>query len=175
MSSQQFDSVLEEYEAGKVAFERGRYRQSLQHFEAACEQVESNSNLGGEVQIWLASVYQALGQQELAIALCQKLTHHAYYQTRQQSRQLLEVLQAPPLSSNIKGLVEFPDMSQLEGNSSQKLMGNSSKSPSNQRSSRQLEEYQPIDLTQVNTQDNQFLWIALIGIIVMVGGWLFLA
>jgi tetratricopeptide (TPR) repeat protein len=174
VSSEPFDSVLEVYEAGKIAFERGRYRQSLQCFEAACQQVENNSPLGGEVQIWLATAYQALGQQQEAIALCQKLTRHTHYQTRQQSRRLLEILQAPPLSNNMKGLIEFPDMSQLEDNSSQKLIGNSSTSSSLKRSSRQVDESQLTDLTQVNTEDNQFLWIALIGIIVIIGGLIFL-
>lgn len=175
MSSQPLDSIVEAYEAGKIAFERGRYRQSLQCFEAACQQVEKSSRLGGEVQIWLATAYQALGQQKEAIALCQKLTRHTHYQTRKQAKRLLEILQAPPLSSNIKGLIEFPDMSQLDENPSQKLVGNSSKSPSLKNSSRQADESQPIDLTQVNTEDNQFLWLALIGIIVILGGLFFLA
>lgn len=175
MSSQSFNSVLEAYEAGKIAFERGRYRQSLQCFEAACQQVEKTSRLGGEVQLWLATAYQALGQQKEAIALCQKLTRHTHHQTRKQSRRLLEILQAPPLSSNMKGLIEFPDMSQLDDNPSQKLVGTSSKYPSLKRSYSQADDSQPIDLTQVNTEDNQFLWIALIGIIVILGGLLFLA
>jgi tetratricopeptide (TPR) repeat protein len=175
VSSEPFDSVLEVYEAGKIAFERGRYRQSLQCFEAAFQQVEKNSRLGGEVQIWRATAYQALGQQKEAIALCQKLTRHPHYQTRKQSRRLLEILQAPPLSSNMKGLIEFPDMSQLDENPSQKLVGTSAKSSSLKPSSRQADESQPIDLTQVNTEDNQFLWLALIGIIVIFGGLLFLA
>ncbi len=175
MSSQPLDSVLEAYEAGQIAFERGRYRQSLQCFEAACQQVEKNSPLGGEVQIWLATAYQALGQQPEAIALCQKLTRHTHYQTRKQAKRLLEILQAPPLSNNIKGLIEFPDMSQLDDNSSQKLIGSSSTSSSPKRSSRPVNQSPVVDLTQVNTEDNQFLWIALIGVIVVVGGLLFFA
>ncbi|MGB3532465.1 MAG: tetratricopeptide repeat protein [Microcoleaceae cyanobacterium] len=172
MSSEPIDSVLAAYEAGQVAFERGRYRQSLQCFEAACQQVEKNSPLEGEVQIWQATAYQALGQQQEAIALCQKLTRHTHYQTRKQAKRLLEILQAPPLSDNMKGLIEFPDTSRLEENSSQKFVGKSSTSSASKSTSSQS---QPLDLTQVNTEDNQFLWIALIGIIITIGGLLFFA
>ncbi|MGB3402318.1 MAG: hypothetical protein WBA77_06470 [Microcoleaceae cyanobacterium] len=173
MSVEPSDSILEAFVAGKVAFERGRYRQSLQCLEAAYQQVEKNSLLGGEVQVWLATAYQALGQQDQAIALCQKLTRHPQYQTRQQARRLLEILQAPPLNNNMEGLIEFPDTSQLEENSSQKFVGKSStSSPSKSTPS---PSPPPLDLSEVNTQDNQFLWAALIVIGIMIGGLLFLA
>lgn len=172
MSLEPSNSVLEVFAAGKVAFERGRYRQSLQSFEAACQQVEKNTLLGGEVQIWLATAYQALGQQDEAIALCRKLTRHNHYQTRKQAKRLLEILQAPPLSNNMKGLIEFPDTSQLEENADQKLVGKSTNSKVSKSVS---PPPQPLDLSQVNTEDNQFLWAALIGIVIIMGGLLFLA
>lgn len=113
-----------------------------------------------------------MGQQDEAIALCQKLTRHPQYQTRKQAKRLLEILQAPPLSNNMKGLIEFPDTSQLEENSSQKLVGKSSTSSS---SKSVPPPPTPIDLSEVNTQDNQFLWAALILIGIVIGGLLFLA
>lgn len=173
MSSQPSDLILAEYQAGKLAFERGRYRRSLQHFETICEQIEKNSRLGGEVQTWLVTTYQALGQQESAIALCQKLVRHPSYETRKQSRRLLEILQAPQLSSNTKGFIEFPDMSQLEEGENQDLVRVTSKPTSTKRSTPPPVTTEPIDLTQVNTQDNQFLWVALLGIGLILGSlWL---
>ncbi len=170
MSSQPSDLVLTEYEAGQRAFERGLYRRSLQHFETICQQIDKNSSLGGEVQTWLVTTYHALGQQEAAIALSQALTRHPSYETRKQSRRLLEILQAPQLSNNTNGLIQFPDMSQLEAGENQGLIGVTPKGSSPKPSTASTVQSEPVDLMQINTKENQFLWVALIAIGFTLGG-----
>ena len=59
MSSENLELFETEYKAGKNAFERGQYRRSVQHLENARENINLNSRLGGEIQIWLVTVYQA--------------------------------------------------------------------------------------------------------------------
>ena len=51
VNSETLEIVKAEYQAGKAAFERGQYRNSVQHLEKASDLVARNSRLGGEVQI----------------------------------------------------------------------------------------------------------------------------
>lgn len=45
--------------AGKLAYERGRYQESVVLFEKALNDEGWMSRLGGEIQLWLALAYQA--------------------------------------------------------------------------------------------------------------------
>ncbi|MEB3281443.1 MAG: hypothetical protein VKK42_21225 [Lyngbya sp.] len=173
MSVDPLEQIQTEYRSGRSAFERGRYRQSVQHLETARDLVEKNTRLGGEVQIWLATAYQALGQPQNAIALCKQLIHHPSWETRKQSRRLLEILQAPELKSNLEGLIEIPDMSGIEDNDRPMKVVQPTRSSTSRQPSKVESLPEPIDLTQVNTQDNGFLWISLIAIAAIVGGLFF--
>ncbi len=171
MSVDPLEQVEIEYRSGKITFERGRYRQSIQHFVAARDLVDTNSRLGGEIQIWLATAYQALGQRQEAIALCRQLSRHASWETRKQSRRLLEILEAPELKSNLEGLIKIPDMSSIDESDGSLRASQTRPAKSRKRSSPQSTP-EPLDLSQVNTQDNDFLWIALIAV-ALVGGLFF--
>ncbi len=173
MSVSELEIIQTEYKAGRVAFERGRYRQSLDHFETARDLVEKDSSLGGEVQIWLATAYEAVGQRQKAIALCKFLIRHPSWEARKQSRRLLEILQAPELSQELDGLIQFPDLSNLDDNQVKVRQTTTSKSV--QRASRSADPPEPVDLTQVKTQDNGFFWVVLVGLIAVVGSLFFLS
>ena len=157
-----------EYHLGKQDFEGGRYREAIAHLETASGNVELNSLLGGEVHIWLVTAYQAAGKQEEAIALCRQLTRHARLTTRQQAKRLLAILEAPELRTRPEWVVSIPDLDNLGESDPKDRRGSSSvstaKSPPPKRS-----ELEPVDLSQVDTKDNQFIWVALIATLLAVG------
>lgn len=174
MTSETLELVKTEYQAGKAAFERGQYRESVQHLQKASALVERNSGLGGEVQIWLVTAYEAAGQRAEAIALCNQLTRHPRLETRKQGRRLLYILEAPKLNTRPEWLIQIPDLTALdesEVNARQTSVppGKSSKSQ------RPKAEVEPVDLSQVNTKDNRFIWLALIVTILTLGSLLFLS
>ena len=162
MSSENLEIVRTEYQAGKAAFERGQYRESVQHLEKACALVARNSRLGGEVQIWLVTAYEAAGQRTEAIALCEQLQRHPDSETRKQGRRLLYILQAPQLKRPTEWLTQIPDLGALPDNDTQTRLG--SKTTSRNRQGQQRPQPEPVDLTQVNTRDNRFIWAALIAL-----------
>jgi hypothetical protein len=168
VAEKSLDSVKIAYQAGQFAFEQGRYRESVQYLEQARQAVELNSPLGGEIQIWLVTAFEASGLRQDAIALCKQLTRHPNIETRQQARRLLEVLEAPKLYIDPEGFVKIPDLDHLDVQRNSRSQNNS------------VATVRPIpksgDFTVVNngdgvnTKDNQFLWIALVIVLLVSGG-----
>lgn len=148
-----------EYQAGKAAFERGQYRESVQRLEKASALVSRNSRLGGEMQLWLVTAYEAAGQTNEAIALCEQLKRHPDPETSKQGRRLLYIMQAPQLKRPTEWLTQIPDLGSLSDNDSQTRLGTRNATPSSPKLQRPQPE--PIDLSQVNTKDNRFIWVAL--------------
>ena len=173
MNTENLEICQNEYQAGKRAFERGEYRAAVQHLETANAHVGLNSRLGGEVQIWLVTAYQAVGQQEEAIALCKKLTRYPSLSTRQQARRLLVILEAPKLHTRPEWVIEIPDLDRLPESDRQDRRGSSTAVKSTPR--KRPETIEIVDLSQVNTKDNQFIWVALIGIFLTLGGLIWLS
>lgn len=159
--------VIKEYQAGIAAFERGQYSSAVQHLEKASALVNRNSHTGGEVQIWLVTAYEAAGRISEAIALCEQLKRHPNLETSKQARQLLYILQAPQLKRPTEWLTQIPDLGTLPDNETQTRLGSATANSSPQP---QRPVPEPIDLSQVNTQDNRFIWVALIAIGLMLGG-----
>ncbi|MBV9386469.1 MAG: tetratricopeptide repeat protein [Chroococcidiopsidaceae cyanobacterium CP_BM_ER_R8_30] len=159
--SSDLETVRTEYQEGKTAFERGRYREAVQHLEKASALVNRSSRLGGEVQIWLAMAYEASGRIPDAIALCEQVKRHPDLETRKQGGQLLYIFQAPRLKRPKEWLTQIPDLGSLSDNESQTRLGGGTAS---ERPSKQLSQPEPIDLSQVNTRDNRFIWVALLGL-----------
>lgn len=153
-----------QYQAGKIAFERGEYRQTVQYLEAAQELIESSSRLGGEAQIWLVTAYQAAAKEQKAIALCQALATHPHLEIRQQSQRLLYIMQAPQLKRPKEWMSEIPD---LASSSEGKPKYVTAKSKTNSSSSSSDKTPKPVDLSQVNTKDNQFIGVALVFILLI--------
>lgn len=157
-----------QYQAGKQAFERGAYRQSVECFEKAVSLANPNSQLGGEMQTWLVTAYQAAGQFTEAIALCERLGQHPDLKTRKQGTRLLYILKAPQLKTRPEWLTEIPDLSNLN-EAGENPLASRYVPPASPRAKPKLEP-EPVDLSQVNTKDNWFIWVALMGIGLLVGG-----
>jgi tetratricopeptide (TPR) repeat protein len=158
------DTIQAEYQAGQVAFERGNYRDAVKHLETASSLVDLNSCLGGEVQIWLVTAYEAVGQREEAIALCRRVSKHPDSEARKQGKRLLYILEAPKLASRPEWLIQIPDLGSLQDSSVQDRKG-AAVSIAPKREEKPIFQLEPADLSQVNTQDNRFIWIALIAAI----------
>jgi tetratricopeptide (TPR) repeat protein len=162
-----------DYQSGQIAFERGEYRQAVGYFLAAIAQVQPNTKIGGEIQTWLATAYEAAGQISEAKALCQKLSNHPNLDTRQASKQMLYIMQAPELTRRDEWLIKIPDLSHLEDAEGNFAVNNTPMLPPKAKERSLDEIYAPVDLSQVNTQDNGFILIALIfTALTLVGLWL---
>ena len=158
-----------EYRAGRNALERGQYRTSVQHLEAASKLASPGSRIGGEVQMWLVSAYQAAGQQNQAIALCQKLTVYPHSEIRKQSKQLLYIMEAPQLHRPKEWMVEIPDLSTLEVSDPKDRRG------SNPARSKSAPPEDAFDLPSGETKDNQFIWVALLALLLALGSLIWLS
>jgi tetratricopeptide (TPR) repeat protein len=158
VSSESLEIAKQRYRNGKVAFENGKYRQAVEELQKACALLERNSRLGGEVQIWLATAYEASGQNQQAIELCEQLKRHPYPETSKEAKRLQYILKAPKLERPKEWMTEIPDLATLSDQSKIRLAA----SPKKSKARSEVEEMEFIDLSQVNTQDNRFIWLALI-------------
>ncbi|BAU42429.1 hypothetical protein [Leptolyngbya sp. O-77] len=160
------------FQAGKQNFESGRYRESVDCLEKSAALVERGGKLGGEVQIWLVTAYEAAGQTDMAIALCEQLVRHPDVKTRKQSRRLQTILTAPRLRTRPEWLTQIPDLGGLEAANAedQKSYAAPSRPPSSRPKPRPKPDPEPLDLSQVNTKDNSFVWISLGAIALIVAG-----
>lgn len=169
MTAQEQEKFRLRYQAGKIALEQGEYNRSVQYLEEAKDLVLKSTRLGGEAQIWLVMAYQAAGKLPEAIALCQELSTHPHPEIRQQAKRVLYIIQAPQLKRPKEWMSEIPDLTATGNDRPQyvtaKTQGKKNPTPT------KAEE--PIDLTQVNTKDNQFIWFALLIIILTFGGLFF--
>jgi hypothetical protein len=159
-----------DYQFGQIAFERGEYRQSVSCLLAALAQVQPNTKIGGEVQVWLATAYEATGQIAEAKALCLQLSNHPNLDTRQASKRMLYIMQAPELTRRGEWLIEIPDLSHLEDSEGNAPVSNMPTLPPKAKVKSIEEIYAPVDLSQVSTEDNGFISIALIFTIVTLAG-----
>lgn len=151
------------FEQGKDAFLQGEYRQSRDYFQQTIENVAKQSQEGGEVNLWLVNAYQANNQMEDAISLCRELTAHPSPSTRERAKRQLYILEAPKLQRPKEWLTEIPSMDNFD--SAKSLYVEGKIKPKKKELS--LEDFE--DLTTIETEDNQFLWIALgLGIISLI-------
>jgi tetratricopeptide (TPR) repeat protein len=159
------------YHTGKLAFERGRYRQSIEALEAALTLLPPTNRLAGEAQIWLVTAYQAAGQTQDAIALCQSLQQHPSLTIRSSAKRLLEILKAPVLKRPKEWMTEIPDLANMDAS----RQDNRYVAP--KKRDRAAKEPNPddyVDLAQVDTSDNGFVWLALgVGLLVLGSLWFF--
>jgi tetratricopeptide (TPR) repeat protein len=149
------------YQTGKLNFENGKYREAVENLEKATALLSPNSRLGGEVQIWLVTAYEAAARTEEAIALCEQLQRHPFPETSKQAKRLLYILKAPKLQRPSEWMTEIPDLGTLSDNETKmRAVGNTGKS-----TPKAPTELELVDLSQVNTKDNRFIWAALIVIV----------
>lgn len=159
VSSESLEIAKARYQNGKIAFENGQYREAVEQLEKASSLLTRHSRLGGEVQIWLVTAYEAAERPEDALALCEQLKRHPHLEISKQAKELHYILKAPKLQRPKEWMTEIPDLGAVPDNETKiRLSVNNPKS-----SQRQMPpEPEFVDLTQVNTKDNRFIWMALI-------------
>lgn len=164
------DASQTEFQTGKAAFERGDYRKAVHHLENACALVNLNSVLGGSIQTWLVTAYQATGQEQEAIALCRQLTQHPDWQTRKEGKRILYILEAPKLQTRPEWLTQIPDLGDLADKDERDRKGAQVR-PVTQPAAAPTPQYkvETVDLSQVNREDRWFIWVAGAACLILLG------
>ncbi len=170
MSLDSLDTARADYQAGKAAFEHGEYRKAVQFLESAQTLVNVTSRFGGEVQIWLVTAYEAMGQRSDALALCREVSRHPDLQIRKQGSRLLYILEAPRLTARPEWLTQIPDLTALgDGDECDRLTA-ATIAPAKQPEKQAFQLEKVIDPQRVNTKDNRFIWVALGAGVLVLGG-----
>ncbi|AHB89150.1 hypothetical protein NK55_09460 [Thermosynechococcus sp. NK55a] len=152
------DAVAVLFQQGQEAFERGNYQQSVALLGQAAALAEGNAVQSGEISLWLVTAYSAAGDQGAAVSLCRQLQRHPDPHTRQESRRLLAILEAPQLKRRPEWYSEIPDLSHLGDRSYTSPNRRSSKRPS---APTPKPQEPPPPATPL---PNAFIWIALTGL-----------
>ena len=164
-SSEKKAAAREQLAIGQAAFERGRYKKAIAQFQTALALSNPIGMRGGEIQLWLVNAYIAAGEDKAGLALCRKLVRHPDLDTQRQSKRLLYILEAPELELKPEWTTKIPDLSDLDKDNGKKF-AQKAKKPRRRKSKAEPE---PLDLSQVNTEDNQFVWVALVGVLLAIG------
>lgn len=151
------------YVLGQQAFERGRYAEAVQAFEQGIAEKPSIS-LDGELKLWLVNALAATDRRQEAIELCGKLALHPDLDVRKQSKRVLYIIQAPKLKAKEEWLTKIPDLDGLEDSDAKPWQ----QIPPKPRPIKPPPP--PLPLSEVNTEDNGFIWFALIGCGLLMGG-----
>lgn len=159
MSSEQQTTFQENYQAGQQALERGQYRASIHYLETACGQINRFSRQGGEAQIWLVSAYQAANETQAAIALCEKLLRHPSPTTSKQAKDLLYIIKSPVLKRPENWMTKIPELNSLDES---QLANHYAGAKLTKRKPKPKPEREPLPLSEVNTQDNLFVRLAVV-------------
>jgi tetratricopeptide (TPR) repeat protein len=155
----------EKLQAGKLAFDRGQYRLSIDDFKTALSLVNLSSKQGGEAQLWLVMAYQAAGDLDTARSLCRKLTHHPQAELRKQGKQVLSILEAPRLARPKEWMTEIPDLADMTASPPSYVQGTGKK-----RTAKTVSPIQFEDRSKMNTQDNGFIVLAIGIVLFLIGG-----
>ncbi len=156
MSKQNLEEFNVFYGTGKQALENGQYKVSIENLESAKALVGFGTQLGADVQMLLITAYQAIGQRQEAITLCQELTNHPNMLIREKAKSVLYIINAPELQRPAEWMSEIPELSEQE---TAKPLYVTTKRKNTQK--KKQEEIPEIDWSKVNTEDNQFIWFAL--------------
>ena len=161
LAKQEFE---QKYYNGKIAFERGQYRLSIEELESACKLIPFHTRVGGEARMWLVNAYEAGGNSVQAISLCEELCTHPHGETKKQAQRLLYIIKAPRLKRPKEWMTEIPDLNQAQSNT---IKNNRASTP---RKIKQKPQIELVDLSKVNTSDNQFIWLGLLLSIAIITG-----
>jgi outer membrane protein assembly factor BamD (BamD/ComL family) len=164
VSAEQIASQL--YQEGVSNFENGNYQQSIVLLERARALAVLETTLGGEILIWLANAYDAVGKTEEAVAICRSLKKHPVNSVRKSARYMLGILTAPQLSK-IEGVVsevpilQSPDTYQSKPVARSKSSGDKEQKP-----------FREVSLEKPNTNSsNNFLWVAIASSLLLLAIW----
>jgi tetratricopeptide (TPR) repeat protein len=175
MTTENLELARQQFQLGQDAFERGLYRQSIEALEKAVSFADRTSALGGEAQIWLVNAYQAADRNMEAIALCESLLSHPDVKTRKQSRRMIAILKAPKLKLREEWMTKIPDLTKLDEANGKNKRASGYPSAAPRPRPRPKPAPEPVDLSQVETKDNGFVWIALGAIALTVVGLIWLS
>jgi len=105
------------FKQGKLAYARGQYTASVVLLEIALDQEGPFSQLGGEVQLWLALAYQACGREEDCIQLYKTVENtHPSGKIKKQAMELRYIMEAPKLELSPDEKVQIPVLTNLDPN-----------------------------------------------------------
>ena len=164
MTTNELEKFQQQYIAGKDALEKGNYRLSIQNLERAIELVPMNSKRQGEAKIWLVTAYQAANQIDKAIALSQELIVHPHTQIREQAQRILYIIKAPKLERPKEWMSEIPDLGNADSGTSRYVTAKKQVA----KSSAEL-EYEDLEPSATDTEDNQFVLFAFFLVAVIIG------
>jgi outer membrane protein assembly factor BamD (BamD/ComL family) len=144
------------YQEGVSNFESGNYQQAIAILERARALAVLETTLGGEILIWLANAYDAVGKTEEAIAICRNLKKHPTNSVRKSARYMLGILTAPQLSK-LEGVVsEVPILDSRDHYQSKPVARSKSTSDTEKK------PFREVSLEKPNTESsNNFLWVAI--------------
>jgi tetratricopeptide (TPR) repeat protein len=167
MSNESIEIAKNFYKSGLSAFESGLYPEAIESLEKASALLIRNTRFGGEVLIWLANAYEGAGRTNDAIAVCEQLKRHPHIDTSKEARRLLYILKAPRLQRPKEWMTEIPDFSNLPDNEGKSRF--TMATPSLPPPPKKKPEPEYVDLSQVNTKDNSFVWVALVASALIIG------
>ena len=105
------------FKAGTLYYERGMYRESVKSLEDALVAEGALSPLGGEIQMWLALAYQAVGQEQKCIDTYKFLeSNHPIHAVRKQAADLRYIMEAPKISLKPEEKVSIPVFDDIDRN-----------------------------------------------------------
>jgi hypothetical protein len=153
ISAEQLAAEL--YQQGVTSFERGNYQQAIALLERARPLSILETQLGGDILVWLANSYDAVGRTDEAIAICRSLKKHPVGEIRKSSRYMLGILTAPQLSK-LEGVVSEVPILESPDTYQSKPIARSKGSTGEQKPFREV----PLEKPNVNSKNN-FLWFAI--------------
>jgi tetratricopeptide (TPR) repeat protein len=154
ISAEQLAAEL--YQQGVSNFERGNYQQAIALLERARPLSILETQLGGDILVWLANSYDATGRTDEAIALCRSLKKHPVSDIRKSSRYMLGILTAPQLSK-LEGVVSEVPILESPDTYQSKTIARSKSTSNEQKPFREVPLEKP---PNINSKNN-FLWFAI--------------
>ena len=151
--------ATELYQEAVSNFESGNYQQAIALLERARALAILESRLGGDILIWLANSYDAIGKTEEATAMCRSLKKHPVGDIRKSAKYMLGILTAPPLSK-LEGVTsEVPILESPDTYQSKPVARKTSQNSKDQK------PFREVSLEKPNTDNsksiNDFLWVAI--------------
>jgi tetratricopeptide (TPR) repeat protein len=164
-SSSTEKSYQERYQAGIISFEHGDYKHAIAQFQQALDGVDAKTKIGGEIQVWLANAYDAVGDSTQAIALCRRLKTHGDRDVRKSANYVLGILTAPQLSTLKDVVSQIPSLQGLDAQDTQSYPpGRSGSQSTSSKTEQEILAAPRVDNVAVQRQLNRFIWTATIAI-----------
>jgi tetratricopeptide (TPR) repeat protein len=146
------------FQAGIFSFERGDYQRAIAQFQQALSNVNEKTQIGGEIQIWLANAYDAVGNSTEAIALCRRLKTHSDRDVRKSANYVLGILSAPQLDRLKDAVSTIPSLQNLDSSNPPSTPSSSSAKPAlSLKQDREVLQSDPNN-SRSESQNNWFIW-----------------